>query len=92
MSSALLRSKLQPVLKEVIQEQKEAKAKEILKSVLVRRPLNQDFREEIEKRKRKAERIAMVKQALRNQKLYFDDIETRLPLIEGFLKQIQEQL
>ena len=33
----------------------------------------------------------MVKQALRNQKLYFDDIETRLPLIEGFLKQIQEQ-
>ena len=33
----------------------------------------------------------MVKQTLRNQKRYFDDIETRLPLIEGYLKQIQEQ-
>ena len=67
LSSALLRSKIQPVLREAIQEKKEAA-----------------------KRQRKAERVAIANQYIRNQKLYLDDIESRLPYIEAYLKQHEE--
>ena len=67
LSSAFLRSKIQPVLREAIQEKKEAA-----------------------KRQRKAERVAIANQYIRNQKIYLDDIAERLPYIEAYLKQHQE--
>ena len=83
LSSALLRSKLQPVVAETLAEQK---ATNVLQAAAKRASYQsgyQAFKKHLTKQERKAAKLKE-RELLRNQELYLQDIETRIPLIEQY--------
>ena len=87
LSSALLRSQLQPELRQIIQENK---AKETLSSAFLRSGLQPQVRKMIEKKKEK-EAKKREREYMRIQEAYLQDIERRLPVLENWVGYHQEQ-
>lgn len=82
LSSALLRSQLQPEIRQVIQEEK---AKQRLSSAFLRSGLQPQVRELIKKNKEKeAKRVES--QYMKNQEAYLQDLERRLPVLEAWVE------
>ena len=87
LSSALSRSKLQPEVRQIIQENK---AKETLSSAFLRSGLQPQVRKMIEKNKTK-EAKKREREYMRIQEAYLQDIERRLPVLENWVGYHQEQ-
>ena len=82
LSSAFLRSKIQPVMRQVLQEEG---AKQRLSSAFLRSGLQPQVRELIKKNKEKeAKRVE--RQYMRNQEAYLQDLERRLPVLEAWVE------
>jgi hypothetical protein len=82
LSSALLRSQLQPEIREILKEKKEKeKAKQRLSSAFLRSGLQPQVRNIIETRKREEARRTE-NQYLRLQEAYLQDLERRIPNLE----------
>ena len=82
LSSAFLRSKIQPEMRQILQEEK---AKQRLSSAFLRSGLQPQVRELIEKNKEKEAR-RVERQYMKNQEAYLQDLERRLPVLEAWVE------
>jgi len=90
LSSALLRSQLQPEIRDILNQQKASK---VLQSAAQRARLQsgyQSYKKYLTKQEKK-EAEKKEKEYMRTQEAYLQDIEQRLPMIEGWVDYIKTQ-